>query len=214
MNGCRNTAIPTAMLPIRITATFQHSRTERMAIGLEPAPRYWPTSAEPAVAIAKPGKRLIDSMRMVMKWAPSAASPRILAIAWTPNIWMTHMPVISSACGDPMRAIRRITSAQGRMPAAVQFKMPSFRASSRPTVRRPAAQPQRVPLAIPAMPCPPNGAGAKTNVALNPILTRFTTHMPMNGVRVSPAPRNAALMQNIAPLIGQEIEYTRMKSSA
>ncbi len=66
-----------------------------------------------------------------------------------------------------------------------------------------------MPAAIPATPCPPNGAGAKTNNKLSPTFAKFTTSIPRNGVSVSPDPRKAAVMENMAPLNGADNTSTR-----
>ena len=70
--------------PITATASFQQRRTAATAISLEPAPRYWPTRAAAAVAIANPGRKDIDSTRMARMCAPSAPSSFRLEITRMP----------------------------------------------------------------------------------------------------------------------------------
>ena len=97
---CKCSSLPPARMPTScsrkitkhkprklITAmlSFQQKRTARTAISLEPAPRYCPVKAAAAVAIAKPGMKLIDSTRIAIMCAPRAPCIGNCEMVWMPK---------------------------------------------------------------------------------------------------------------------------------
>ncbi len=108
MNSTPSDPMSSAPMPV-------HATMARRAMRALPAPRYWPASAPAAVPIAKPGRKLNDSQRIAIRWAPCSPSlgtpSTASAIATMPMTNSTsrfadHMPRLSRKPGSPTRTIR------------------------------------------------------------------------------------------------------------
>ena len=58
----------TPITPMKAAVIHVHAHTLRLASFWLPAPRYCPTSVAAAMDMAKPGRKLIASMRMATMW--------------------------------------------------------------------------------------------------------------------------------------------------
>ena len=99
---------------MKMTAYRMHFQMVMRAISAFRAPRYCPTSVEAAMPMAKPGRKLSDSMRTAILWTPSTPLIGSSLMMERQNIWMPHMPKTSTACGSPIFRMRFCMPMSGR----------------------------------------------------------------------------------------------------